>query len=63
MKDKCHTANLQKDRQDEFVDHKIVGHRQTTNGLQYQARWYGYVAKDDAFELLSNILLHFISKY
>lgn len=56
-----HTPNLHKDRQDEIVVHKIVGHRQKTNGRKYQVRWYGYKAEDDTFEPSSNILHLFLT--
>lgn len=63
MNDGNLASNLHKDQPDELFVHNIVGHRQTTNGLQYQVEWYSNEGKDDTFEPSSNIPYHFLSWY
>lgn len=58
-----HTATLYGDRKNKFSVHKIVGHRQTVDRLQYQVRWYGYEPEDDTFKLPSYLSRQFISRH
>ena len=47
----------------EYVVDRLVRHRETCKGIQYQIRWYGYAPADDTWEPSEGLPQAFIDRY